>query len=197
MGEKYLIMDLDDPRAVHLADVLSNKSCKKILNLLADKEMSESDLSRKLEVPLNTVEYNIKKLISAGLVEASQKKFWSVKGKQMRVYKIVRKSIVISSRSVMRGIVPAAIITVAAALGLRAWQYSQEIKREAFPIIQADAQNSLSYSSEQAARSAVTSFPDTGTSIIISYTGNPELWFILGGLLALVIILAWNWRKIW
>ena len=42
MSEKYISLDLNDPRAGRIGEVIGNSSCNKILELLAEKEMNES-----------------------------------------------------------------------------------------------------------------------------------------------------------
>ena len=75
------MVSFDDPKTSKLADVLGNKTCKKIIDLLAEKEATKSEIARALRVPLNTVEYNVNKLVEAGLIERSKNYFWSEKGK--------------------------------------------------------------------------------------------------------------------
>lgn len=95
--EKFVLVSLEDERTGELAIALSNKTCKMILDLLAEKELSETEISKSLSIPLNTAEYNIKKLVKAGLIE-EKKHFFSVKGKRIPVYKISNKHIVISPK---------------------------------------------------------------------------------------------------
>jgi len=89
------MLSLDDEKAKDLADVMGNKTSKKILTLLANQEKSESDIAKELNQPINTIEYNLKKLVNAGLIEKSKDFFWSVKGKKIPVYKLSNKYIVI------------------------------------------------------------------------------------------------------
>ena len=86
MVKKQIVFDLDDPRISNLADVISNKTSKKILNYLAEKESSETEISIDLKLPANTVNYNIKKLLETGLIEKTKNHFWSVKGKKILIY---------------------------------------------------------------------------------------------------------------
>ena len=82
--DKFILMGLDDERSRDIADVLSNSTCKKIIDYLSEiKEASEKDISDALEIPLNTAEYNLNKLIKAGLVEKAKNFFWSVKGRKI------------------------------------------------------------------------------------------------------------------
>lgn len=92
-------MGLDDERSKKVAEILGNKTCKKIIDFLADiNEASEKDISDALKIPINTVEYNLKKLLDAGLVEKTKNFFWSKKGRKIDLYKLARKHIVISTK---------------------------------------------------------------------------------------------------
>jgi hypothetical protein len=55
-------LDLDDPRAEKIAEIISSASAKKILGELANSEeaLSESEVAEKLGMPLNTIGYNIR-----------------------------------------------------------------------------------------------------------------------------------------
>jgi inhibitor of cysteine peptidase len=108
-------IDLDDPRAGKIAEVMSNKTAKAILNALAEKEMTPSDISKELDIPLNTVTYNLQKLVDAGLVGKVKKMFWSSKGKRMEIYKVLNKRIIISPKMMSRKVV-ASILGVLAIL---------------------------------------------------------------------------------
>lgn len=112
MEEKYVLVSLEDERTEKLANVLANKTSKKILDLLSEKELSESEIAKELKMPLNTVGYNINNLIKAGLIEEKRHLF-SVKGKRIPVYKISNKYIIISpkkSRKIL-GILPVVLIS--------------------------------------------------------------------------------------
>jgi uncharacterized secreted protein with C-terminal beta-propeller domain len=113
------MMNLDDEKSKKIAEILKSETCKKILDYLAEnKEKSEEDISKELNVPLNTVEYNLKKLVDSGLVEKSKNFFWSKKGKKINLYKPANRHIVISpkkrpSMNLLKTIVPLLLIGVA------------------------------------------------------------------------------------
>jgi uncharacterized secreted protein with C-terminal beta-propeller domain len=115
---KFILMGLDDERAGNIAEVLKNPTCKKILNFLGDiKEASEKDISDSLKTPINTVEYNLKKLIKSGLVKKTKNFFWSVKGKKIPMYKLAKKHIIISpnkkpSMNYLKNILPVILIAI-------------------------------------------------------------------------------------
>ena len=194
MNEKYLSIDLNDPRTAKIAEIMTNKTCKKILEFIAEKEMSESDIANALGIPLNTVGYNIKKLKEAGLIEPA-KDLWSVKGKKIYFYKIANKKIVISPKSMIRGIIPAIFISGILALGIK---------------LMTDSQIKLTNTAGEAANQAELLIPDRITNTVSEAASNAQsaycmlasagcewLWFLLGALVALFIFLVWNWRKIW
>ena len=69
MTKSSISIDLGDPRTGLVAEALSNKTCVKILDLLAENELTATDIALRLGIPLNTVGYNLDKLIVSGLVE--------------------------------------------------------------------------------------------------------------------------------
>ncbi|MFA5485369.1 MAG: helix-turn-helix domain-containing protein [Candidatus Pacearchaeota archaeon] len=90
-------ISIDDHRIKDIAEAITNKTCKKILNYLTKNEKTISEISVELNIPINTVEYNIKKLLNSGLIE--KKSFWwSVKGKKMPTYTVSNKRIIISPK---------------------------------------------------------------------------------------------------
>lgn len=90
-------ISIDDHRIKDIAEAVTNKTCKKILNYLTKNEKTISEISVELNIPINTVEYNIKKLLNSGLIE--KKSFWwSVKGKKMPTYTVSNKKIIISPK---------------------------------------------------------------------------------------------------
>ena len=123
MTKKYLLFSIEDNSAKKLAGILGNKTCKKIIDVLAEKEASEKDLANELKIPINTIEYNLKKLLEAEIVEKTKNFFWSKKGKKIPMYKVSNKSIVISPKSKLlsdlSSILPVAILSGLGALIIR------------------------------------------------------------------------------
>ena len=116
------MLNMDDEKSGKIAEVMANKSCKKILSILAEQELTETDISKKIDLPLNTTEYNLNKLVSSGLVEKAKTHFWSVKGKKIPVYKLANKYIVIAPKSssrVLKNFLPVALVSLIGALIIR------------------------------------------------------------------------------
>lgn len=100
MEETTINISLNDKRSKYISEAIGNKTCIKILNLLSTKEgLTVTEISNELNIPLNSVDYNIKKLVKSGLIESSSY-WWSVKGKKMPAYKISNKKIVISPKKI-------------------------------------------------------------------------------------------------
>lgn len=96
-SDKFILVSLNDENSKFLSEVLGNKTCKKIIDFLSErKEASEKDISDGLQIPLNTTEYNLTKLVKSGIVKKTSNFFWSVKGKKIPMYKLANKHIVIS-----------------------------------------------------------------------------------------------------
>jgi len=123
MAKKNLILlSLEDSKINKIANVISNASCKKILDYLADREATESELAEKLSIPISTVHYNLQQLMEAGLIIADEFHY-SKKGKEVNHYKLANKYIIIAPKKTktsglkqkLKNILPVALITAGAA----------------------------------------------------------------------------------
>lgn len=187
MDNKYILVSFEDARMKGISEVLGNASCKKILNLLADKKLGETDISRELGMPMNTVGYNIKKLIEAGLIERAEH-FWSVKGKKMPVYKVSNKSILISPKQktmTALKLLPVLLVSGIAALLIRFFSIT----------------NLPSDKAAEATASAGASLESSPSAVVnlVSYSLGDKIialpawsWFLIGALFALVIYFVFN-----
>jgi len=162
MVEKYINLNLNDENAGKIAEIISNKTAKKILSVIAEteKELTETDISNKLGIALNTVDYNIKKLLEAGLIEKSTNFFWSVKGKKIPTFKIANKKIIISSKSSYKGILGSMLIF--GALG-----FLGNVSRNIFSVSKSLYSSTMDYSSNLNEQ-IVSKATESGTSLISS-----------------------------
>ena len=90
--EKLLILPLNDSKRV--SQVLSNDTARRILEVLAEAPLSASEVAARLGLPLTTVQYNINKLLDAGLVRVERTKY-SEKMREVKIYAPARKLVVI------------------------------------------------------------------------------------------------------
>lgn len=178
------MIDFNDPRAASVAEVISNKSCKKILSLLASSEFSESELASKSGLPVSTVNYSMKKLVASGLVEKTRHLI-SSKGKSVPMYRVSEKHIVISPKTLVRGTLPAIFVGAALALGLKFWgDYSVKAVNDA--------------GGNEVAKFATTQVQDISSGVVTSTivnSSNAWAWFFIGTLIAVLVVLLWNWSK--
>lgn len=87
-------ISLNDSRLKNIAEIITNKTCVKILDFLAGNEKTTSEIAMELKIPINTVDYNIKKMLKSGLIE--KKNFWwSKKGKKMPTYCVANNELII------------------------------------------------------------------------------------------------------
>jgi DNA-binding transcriptional ArsR family regulator len=184
MKRQSIMIDFDDPRAERVAEVISNKSCKKMLSLLSTEELSESELASKLGLPVSTVNYNMKKLVDSGLVDKTRS-LVSSKGKDVRVYRISNQHIVLSPRSLTRGVVPALLISGVFALLVKFFGNtgSRNLVAKGSGALDLAAMSTGAESSQGLVYSVLAQAP------------NSWAWFFLGALLATLVVMLWNWSK--
>jgi len=144
---KFLLLNLNQKESKFLAQALSNETSRKILDYLAEnKEASASILSNNLSIPLPTVDYNLKQLIKANLIE-SKEFIWSKKGKEVDIYRLARKYIVIAPKSVsleeIKHLLPIAIISVIASFLIKFFNQTRTISGTSFDKAEVSAQNIL------------------------------------------------------
>jgi len=182
--ESFVLVSLKENKAKELAQIISNESCRKILDFLAEKEATETELAKKLELSISTVHYNLKHLLEAGLVSAEEFHY-SEKGKEVNHYKLANKYVIIAPKSTfglkekLKNILPVGLITVAAA-GLIHLFTGKTAKFGA-----------------SVRKAVMTAVPETErviideavveTAPIVSSEPKIALWFLIGALTALAI----------
>jgi len=124
--ETFMLVSLKEDKAQKLAQVISNPTCRKILDHLALKEVSETDIAKELNIPLSTVHYNLSQLKESKLVE-TEEFHYSKKGKEILHYKLANKYIIIApkdaSSSFLESLKTLIPVTTIIAAGLGFWQY--------------------------------------------------------------------------
>jgi len=115
MGKKnkFLLVSLQDQKAAELAQVISNATCRRILDYLSEHEsITESQVSQDLAVP-----YNLQLLVKGGLVKIEEFHY-SVKGKEVNHYSLANQYIIIAPKGVhgfkekLRSILPVLLAAV-------------------------------------------------------------------------------------
>jgi DNA-binding transcriptional ArsR family regulator len=189
MVKQSIMVDLDDPRTAKIAEVLSNKTSKIILSSLAEREKSAKDLADELKLPLNTIGYNLQKLVDCGLIEKSKSYFWSAKGKKIVTYKVSNKRIVISPVSKIKGLMASFLLIAAITLALYLYSF-----------------NNLGYSDYGAGSNdaeivslksvAFDTNADRGIYETLYNAPNSWAWYLLGGMTVVAVISILNYLKV-
>jgi DNA-binding transcriptional ArsR family regulator len=119
--DPFLLVSLEENESKALAQVMSNDTARKILDILSKHEsLTETDIAKKLDVPLSTVHYNLQALVKANLVK-TEEFHYSEKGKEVNHYSLANKLIIIapkntkieSFRDKLKAIFPVGIIVLA------------------------------------------------------------------------------------
>ncbi|NTV24097.1 MAG: helix-turn-helix transcriptional regulator [Nanoarchaeota archaeon] len=185
--EPFLLVSLEEAKAKSLAQVLSNDTARKILDFLSKREhATETEISKEMTIPLSTVHYNLDLLVKSELV-SDQKFTYSEKGKEIVHYMLSNKYVIIAPKksdailSKLKGLLPAALVSGAAALGIKYLPELFRPKPEVFAASKmvADSGSALAAEAAPFAQQAVQ-------------TQEVALWFIAGSLVALVAHLVFS-----
>ncbi|HJX49986.1 MAG TPA: helix-turn-helix domain-containing protein [Candidatus Nanoarchaeia archaeon] len=185
MANNYIMLNMKDEKSGKIAEILANKTCKRILSLLADKNASESDIASELEIAINTAEYNIKKLVEAGLIEKAEH-WWSVKGKKIPIYKLANKYIVIApktSSKILKNFVPVVLLSGIAAFFIRFFtqnNFNSQLAR--------DGGDKFIEAAPQASGAVNSAVSNLGLWDKILAMPSWE-WFLIGALFAILVFL--------
>lgn len=184
-SEKYLMFSLDDDSSKKLGEIISNETARKIMNLVAEKELSASEIANNLKLPLNTVGYNLTKLVEAGLLIES-KSFWSVKGKKIPVYEVARKHIVISPKKTY----PSRIGTILPVI-IVALIFSIFVLTQNNSVVQQNLQKNSDTSAETAP--ALATSAGNGADVVNGL--GLVTWFLIGIWILIVAFVIWSYRR--
>lgn len=211
--EKFLLLSLNEDKAKKLAQVISNDTSRKLLDYLADKESTESELASALNIPISTVHYNLQALIECGLVVAEEFHY-SEKGKEVLHYKLANKYIIIAPKTIhgiknkLRTILPVALILALVSGGIQIFSrlyqkgiygFTQTFSRAA-PMI-AEKAMAESVVAEETVMAVVAPAMDAGAQAVNetaqevvrtvinepSFWSNITLWFVLGAVFTLIL----------
>ena len=94
-----LLLDLNDTKTKKLAETITSDTSRKILNYLAEKDDTEANMSKILNIPISTVHYHLQKLQDAKLVMVEEFHY-SKKGREVNHYKLANKYIIIAPKKI-------------------------------------------------------------------------------------------------
>lgn len=200
-----MLISLEDSKSKAISEVLGSKTCKKIITYLSEKkEASQKDLSDSLNIPMNTLDYNIKKLLESGFIQKRKNFFWSKKGKKIIMYELSNKSIVISPKKSpsqkVKSILPAFILMIAGTFAVWVYEkikYATEYSRQNILSPAMDSSEEILSKGMEGASGSISAAVDNSVNYIM--TQHPTqiwAWFLAGALLMVFVISIINWRKL-
>ena len=177
----FLLVDLNEPRTKKLAETITSETSRKILSHLVEKEETEANMAKLLNLPISTVHYHLQKLKEANLVTVEEFHY-SQKGREVLHYKLANKYIIIAPQHIsglkekLKGILPVAL----AVLGISAVIKFIQNTSQAVPRLEAAESLAADAAPEMAMKL-------TREAPIIQQQPDIALWFLIGSMAALVI----------
>jgi len=192
-----MLISLEEEKAKKLAQVISNETCTKLLNHLAQgKDGTETEIAQALRLPLSTVHYNLKQLVEARLVLADEYHY-SSKGREVLHYKLANKYIIIAPQEEkesflkkLQGFLPALFITVAVAVIAKvfmeffangAMSKAAESSLQTFGAVPA---------ADGGARLMVAAAPAPVATPPLAFLSNEAILFFVAGACFIILLLA-------
>ena len=200
--ETFILVSLKEDRAKKLAQVISNESCRKILDFLAKKKATESEIAKELELPISTVHYNLKHLVNNNLVQVKEFHY-SKKGKEVNHYSLTNKLVIIAPESArenflekLKNFLPALGIVLIIGLIARFWSKITGITRIGnFEAAKTAVQEEAMMDTGRIAEATVQTAPPPQ---VIAEPTFSFWWFVLGAVLviAFYFLIAYLRKKL-
>ena len=201
--KNFILLSMEDSKIKKISNVISNESCRKILDYLANKESTESELASKLNIPISTVHYNLQQLMETGLIDAEEYHY-SEKGKEVNHYRLANKYIIIAPKNTygikekLKSILPVVFIVSGAALAIQLMNnyFSAGNMMNAKETASDMGARFASAPAMQKAAAETTNQMTQNSQSIFSFT-NIALWFFIGAVFALLVyfLVGFNRKK--
>ena len=218
--DPFLLVSLEESESKELAKVISNKTSRKILDLLSKKDATETEIAKKLKVPLSTVHYNIQHLLKANLIKVDEFHY-SEKGKEVNHYSLANKLIIIAPKKTTRetfmqklkGILPVGLIALATAgviklitmfrLGATRFMAAaptavEKGAEEAGVLVAERGADLIAQGAGAVGNVTPPALPATESiepviQIIQAPETNIALWFLIGAAFVIFLLVIWYW----
>ena len=197
VNKNFLLVSLEEKKAKKIAEVINNDTSRKIIDNLAKKDATESELSKELNIPISTVHYNLKQLQDAGLVVVEEFHY-SKKGKEVNHYMLANKYIIIAPKSenpkfleALKNIMPIAIITAAVAIVMQLFNIltRSSFSKASASLMMEDTANA------QVAGATLRAAPAVQEISRPVLQSNPAAYFLIGALAVIIIYFIYEWTK--
>lgn len=210
--DPFLLVSLEESESKELAKVISNKTCRKILDFLSKKDATETVIAKELKLPLSTVHYNLQNLYKANLVKVDEFHY-SKKGKEVNHYSLANKLIIIAPKKTnvesfkdkLKSILPIGIIVLAVAGVMQLFSMfkpsTTRLMAAAPPAISEAgvkvAEEAPVFAQREAdliAAGAENITPVAEPVIqVVQTQPNIALWFLIGAVFTIILLIIWYW----
>jgi len=98
MADDVIIVEPGDERAQKIARAISSQTAGEVLSLMKEGTLTSTELARRLNLPLTTVQYHLENLVDAGMISVVEKR-WSRKGREIKVYGLRNQLLIVTPRT--------------------------------------------------------------------------------------------------
>ncbi len=97
MADNVVFLEPGDERAQKIAKAMGSQTASDILQILGEAPRSLTDITERLNIPMNTAKYHIENLLDAGLIAVEKTKY-SIKGREVKIYMLTNQLLVVAPR---------------------------------------------------------------------------------------------------
>lgn len=97
MADNVVFLEPGDERAQKIAKAMGSQTASDILQILGDGPRSLTDITDRLNIPMNTAKYHVENLLDAGLIAVAQTRY-SIKGREVKIYTLTNQLLVVAPR---------------------------------------------------------------------------------------------------
>lgn len=97
MADNVVFLEPGDERAQKIAKAMGSQTASDILQILGEGPRSLTDITERLNIPMNTAKYHIENLLDAGLIAVEKTKY-SIKGREVKIYTLTNQLLVVAPR---------------------------------------------------------------------------------------------------
>ena len=211
--QSFLLVSLKENKAKELAQVISNDSCRRILDYLAEKEHStETEIAQRLALPISTVHYNLQQLMKSGIITVDEFHY-SEKGREINHYKLANKYIIIAPSSTygikekLKAILPVSLLALVGAGIIQAYtRLFRPVTFSAMESAPVAVDQAVIESSDKVASALTQKAAEESTKSVIEKAPealqqatqaapNYALWFLIGCVFVIVLFVIFEWIR--
>ena len=197
--ESFMLVSLEESKAKKLAQVISNDTSRKILDLLAKKDATETEISKELKVPLSTIHYNLKALTDAHLVKVKEFHY-SQKGKEVNHYSLANKLIIIAPKetkglkSTLKKFLPLTLISIGGAALIYLAEFLGKTANALPKAATFAAQRGMEDEAMAGTAEAAPMLADAAVETVAPATQSLPFafWFLIGALFVIILFIIFE-----